>query len=305
VQARHGGGFATRELYSDDREVIFSQKRPVIVNGIDSLAVAGDFRDRSITIELPPIPSDERRTEKTLYRELGEARPKVLGALLDAVSAALGNLDRVELMEKTRMADFAVWVAAAEEALGWERGAFMRAYTGNRAEANEIALANDLVAEAVRRLVDHHGEWSGTATDLLSVLSSLVGNEIRRSKSWPTAPNVLSNWLTRLAPDLREAGIEYDEERTGHDRTKIKTLRKIPQGIVRTVRADIEGTENGSSSHGSSEAYADDQKDPADGQFPKNSWPSIAATGHATHDADDADGQSQLPSKNDRVEFEI
>jgi hypothetical protein len=39
-----GGGFATRELYSDDREVIFSQKRPVILNGIDSLAVAGDLR---------------------------------------------------------------------------------------------------------------------------------------------------------------------------------------------------------------------------------------------------------------------
>ena len=51
-----GGGFATRELYSDDREVIFSQKRPVILNGIDSLAVAGDLRDRSLVIELPPIP---------------------------------------------------------------------------------------------------------------------------------------------------------------------------------------------------------------------------------------------------------
>jgi hypothetical protein len=49
-----GGGFATRELYSDDREVVFSQKRPVILNGIDSLAVAGDLRDRSIIVELPP-----------------------------------------------------------------------------------------------------------------------------------------------------------------------------------------------------------------------------------------------------------
>src|SRR5215207_980803 len=141
-----GGGFATRELYSDDREVIFSQKRPVILNGIDHLAVAGDLRDRSIIVELPPIPSDKRRPEKGFYRELEEVRPKVMGALLDAVSTALGNVDGVELTEKPRMADYAVWIAAAEEALGWESGAFMRAYAGNRAEADDIALANDSVA---------------------------------------------------------------------------------------------------------------------------------------------------------------
>ena len=65
-----GGGFATRELYSDDREVLFSQKRPVILNGIDSLAVVGDLRDRSLVIELPPIPPDEKRTEREFYLEL-------------------------------------------------------------------------------------------------------------------------------------------------------------------------------------------------------------------------------------------
>ena len=54
-----GGGFATRELFSDDREVIFSQKRPVILSGIDSLAVAGDLRDRSLVMELTPIPPDK------------------------------------------------------------------------------------------------------------------------------------------------------------------------------------------------------------------------------------------------------
>ena len=261
--------------------------------------------DRSIVIELPPIPSDERRTEKTLYQELKEARPKVLGALLDAVSAALNNLDRVELREKPRMPDFAVWVAAAEEALGWERGAFMRAYTGNRVEANEIALANDPVAEAVRRLVDRHGEWSGTATELLSVLGNQVSDETKRSKAWPAGPNTLSNRLKRLAPALREAGVEYDGDREGHDRTRMKTLRKSQQGIVRTVRAHTGGTGNGSSSRGPSEDFADDQKSLTDGPYPKNRWPGIAATGHPTDAADDADGESQRPSTNERVEFEI
>jgi putative DNA primase/helicase len=122
----------------------------VILNGIDALAVAGDLRDRSLVIELPPIPPDKKCTEREFYCELELVRPQVLGALLDAVSAALRNLDRMRLEELPRMADFAVWVAAAEEALPWEPGAFLMAYAGNRAEADEGALDNDPVAVAVR-----------------------------------------------------------------------------------------------------------------------------------------------------------
>jgi hypothetical protein len=178
-----GGGFATRELYSDDREVIFSQKRPVILNGIDTLAVAGDLRDRSLVIELPPIPPDKKRTEREFYRELESARPQVLGALLDAVSAALRNLDKVELEELPRMADFAVWLAAAEEALPWEPGAFIEAYAGNRAEADEGALDNDPVAVAVRDLMADRDEWGGTATELYTAIAELVDEDVRRSRA--------------------------------------------------------------------------------------------------------------------------
>ena len=222
-----GGGFATRELYTDDREVLFSQKRPVILNGIDSLAVAGDLRDRSLVVELPPIPPDKKRTEKEFYRELEAVRPKVLGVLLDAVSAALRNLDRVELRELPRMADFAVWVAAAEETLPWESGAFMSAYTGNRLEADELALDSDPVAVAVRDLMANHHNWGGTATELYAALAELVDEDVRRSKSWPAAPNILSNRMKRIAPALRKAGIEYGDERTpGGSRTRRKALKK-------------------------------------------------------------------------------
>lgn len=288
-----GGGFATRELYSDDREVIFSQKRPVIVNGIDSLAVAGDLRDRSVIIELPPIPEDDKRTEKDFYGDLEKARPKVLGALLDAVSAALGNLDRVQLKEKPRMADFAVWVAAAEEALGWKRGAFMRAYSRNRSEADEIALANDPVTEAVRVLVDRHGEWSGTATEMLDVLGTLVSGEIKRSRAWPAAPNTLSNRLRRLAPSLRVSGIEYSDRPTGHDKTKIKTLRRIQQSTDRTDRT-AEGETEDSALDPARTASEADEPDP-DRRL------AVAANGHPASSA----GDGSHPTSNKRVRFEI
>lgn len=132
-----GGGFATRSLYTDDEEVIFSAKRPVILTGIDSIATAGDLRDRAIILQLPSIPADTRRTEREFVANLDAIRPTVLAGLLDAVSAALRDLDTVNLSELPRMGDFAVWVTAAGEALPMPPGAFLAAYTGNRQNAEE------------------------------------------------------------------------------------------------------------------------------------------------------------------------
>jgi hypothetical protein len=45
-----GGGFSTRELYTDTEEVILDLTRPVILNGIDHLAERPDLADRAIIL---------------------------------------------------------------------------------------------------------------------------------------------------------------------------------------------------------------------------------------------------------------
>ncbi len=175
------------------------------------MVLRGDLQERSLQVVLNPIPPEERRQEQDFWREFEEARPRILGALLDAVSCALRKRDEVELVTSPRMADFAAWVTAAEEALGWEPGEFIEAYEGNRREASEALLENDLVAAAVSRLLAtrQDGRWSGTAESLLETLSYQASDEVKRSKAWPKAPNLLSRHLNRIAPALREAGIEY------------------------------------------------------------------------------------------------
>ena len=61
-----GGGFATRQLYTDDEEIIFSAKRPIILNGIDDLATRSDLQERSLLVSLPSIP-EERRVEEAAF----------------------------------------------------------------------------------------------------------------------------------------------------------------------------------------------------------------------------------------------
>lgn len=299
-----GGGFATRELYSDDGEVMFSQKRPVILNGIDSLAVAGDLRDRSLIIELPPIPPKQKRTEKGFYGELEQARPLLLGALLDAVSAALRNLDQVELAELPRMADFAVWVAAAEEVLPWEPGGFMRAYAGNRSEANELALNDDPVAVAVRRLLSDLDQWSGTSTELLAALREMVDEPVTRSKAWPAAPNSLSNRLKRISPALREAGVEYEERIEGRDKRRVKTVRRMPEETVRAAR-NGELPRDDAPNGGRSGNSAGGNERPAGGVPGENRTSEDALDQRFTDKTDGADGGMRAGSESSRVRFSL
>lgn len=230
-----GGGFSTRELYSDADEVLFDAMRPISLNGIDDLASRHDLLDRALVLNLPAIPETQRRDIAGFWRDFEQARPRILGALLDAISAGLRNIDKVKLDRLPRMADFAKWVTACEEALPWPPGGFMEAYTGNRTEAVELALEADPVAMAVRALLAKEGSWQGTASELLVVLQKYVLEQTRNTKAWPRSPKALSGRLRRAATFLRQTGIEVGFFRdTNLSRTRL--IRLGMQTCVQTVQ---------------------------------------------------------------------
>jgi hypothetical protein len=229
-----GGGLGTRELYSDDEEKLFDAMRPVMVNGIADLATRGDLLDRAVCLTLPLIPDDKRRDEAELWRQFEQARPSILGALLDAVSAALKNLPNTKLSSKPRMADFALFVVAAESAFGWKPGAFLIAYNENRGAANEQTLEFSIIASPILALIEACGSWTGTAQQLLDELEVRHTDEkTRKRKEWPKGPRKLSGDLRRLAPNLRRAGIDvdFDKREPGGKRRRIihvEQTRKTP-----------------------------------------------------------------------------
>lgn len=107
-----GGGFAVRQLYTDQDEVLFDAARPVVLNGIEDIITRPDLADRAIFLTLDPISEDLRQPKKLLWEAFEEARPQILGALLDAVSLGLKRLPDTMLEKLPRMADFAVWATA-------------------------------------------------------------------------------------------------------------------------------------------------------------------------------------------------
>ncbi len=215
-----GGGFAVRQLYSDQDEVLFDAARPVILNGIEDIVTRPDLADRAVFLTLEPIPEERRRPEQELWVTFEAERPRILGVLLDAVAKGLAMLPQTRLDKLPRMADFALWVTACETAL-WPSGTFWSAYCGNRDEAVEGVIDADPIAAAVRAVMTTRTEWTGTASELLGALAEMAGERVAKAKTWPDSPRALAGRLRRAATFLRKIGIDIGFEREGRARTRM------------------------------------------------------------------------------------
>jgi hypothetical protein len=203
-----GGGFGTRQLHTDQDEILFDAKRPIAMNGITDIATRADILDRSLGVMFAAIPEDKRRAESKLWSEFDKARPLILGALLDAVATGLKNYDGIKLDRLPRMADFARWVSACESGLGWSAGTFMAAYDRNRSAANVLAIESHIIGPVLMVFMENRERWAGTYGQLLSELDQIASDKIKRLDGWPKSARNLSNHLRRITPNLRAEGIE-------------------------------------------------------------------------------------------------
>jgi hypothetical protein len=232
-----GGAYSDRLFYTNDGEVLFKAKQPLLINGIEEVATQSDLLERCIVVSLTAIPEDRRRPEDEIWPAFHAACPRLLGALLDAVACALRELPHVRLERAPRMADFAKWATAAESALGLPRGGFLAAYLANQEAAADLPLEASAIWAPLRALLDKqqsglNGEgpsWTGRATELLKALGECASDQERHQRAWPRDPRTLSGQLSRLAPNLRKRGIHFDRGKaTDRSRTRTLTLRSDP-----------------------------------------------------------------------------
>jgi hypothetical protein len=246
-----GGAFSTRMLNTDDTEVLFNIKRPIILNGIEEISDKHDLVSRSIPIKLAAIGNGKarRRSEREIWSEFHRVAPIVLGGLLDAIVAALKNQRDVEITDDSvRMPDFAAWIVAAEVGgkLPWPAGAFMEAYGTSRDDAARLALEESPIGPAVQLLMDHcaEGRWAGTISELLDRIESYADEHSKRRKDWPDSVPKLSAKLWRLAPVLRQQGIDVAAaDRTNARRgVVLSKMMGVCGNRVTTVTASPEET---------------------------------------------------------------
>ena len=220
-----GGGWVRRTLYTNTDQTIVEVCLPVVLSAINDVVVRGDLLDRTVLLRLPTIPEDAddaRKDEEAFWQAFEPVRPRILGALLDGVAAALRNRPTVRIKRLPRMADFTKWAAAAAPAFGWTAEAFLEDYADNRGQTNLVALEHQMIATHLYTVVKgypYDGKWVGPASQLLAPLRNAAveaGVRVDKVPGWPQTPNALGAALVRLAPSLRRAG--WTVEKSGGGR---------------------------------------------------------------------------------------
>lgn len=233
-----GGGFASRQLYTNGEEHVMETKRPVVLNGIAVVATRPDLIDRVIHVDLPTIPADARRDDADTHAGWERDQPKVFAGLLDLFSAALAILPTVKLTQKQRMADFERLGEAVARALGFEPGEFQQQYAELVRAGIDRALESNAVAQALDKYLADRIlpiNWQGTAGQLYDLLNT---HSIPDRSSWPRSPKGLADQLRRIAPAYRAKGIDISH--LGHSRDgalwRITTPKQhaTPPGVSHT-----------------------------------------------------------------------
>jgi hypothetical protein len=226
-----GSGFATRELNTDRGEIRIQTTNPIVINGIPNLFKAADLADRGFPIVLERLPNAVRIPERSLWDKWDQVHPRVFGAMLDLVAGGIRLSRGRTLPIYPRLADVAVFLDAAEEALmagqgvfslstaewgpeSWRRGDWLAALLRSQRDTAAFQVQDHPVTEALVAYLKKHGnQFTGTATELLAGLNTIPA--IGTRGGWPKRANALSAWFRTNGPALRAIGIDIQRDRTG------------------------------------------------------------------------------------------
>ena len=202
-----GGGFNTRQLYTNGTEFVIDVKRPVVLNGITTVVTRSDLIDRTLHFDLPRI--NEYR-DSTIIDDFFELhRPSIFAGLLDVFSKTLAILPTVELDNPPRMVDFVRLGEAVHLALGVS-DSFNEMFKANRRQSLLFSLESSPAMEDLLGIIRFRRKWEGTYKELLDHISA--DGKDRGIKS----AKGMSNLLKRYAPAFRAQGV--DVEFLGHGR---------------------------------------------------------------------------------------
>ena len=201
------GGYAKRKLYSDADETVIKAKCPIILNGISIAITAQDLIDRTITVETPVI--EDRFDVSKLWEDFHAIQGMLLGALMDIMADALALLPTVTIPKENRprLVEFAKLGMAVAQATGSAQTAFLEAFNASREES--IARTIDASPVATAFLAWHeYKRISNVTMTVNGLFQEITEFKPDGTDSWPKSAKGFGDALRRLAPALRQMGIE-------------------------------------------------------------------------------------------------
>lgn len=197
-----GNGVERRKLYTDSDQKLYSFRRPIIINGLDTPSIRPDFLDRCVIINCKRM--KEFVPLQKLDQDFEAARPKLLGAMLDLLVETLKLHGNTASAKEFRMADFAHFGRAVAKALGKNAVDFDKAYRANIRQQDCEILEDSPMVRAIERFAmkySYEKPWTGSASKLLELLREEVHvlGDANVKADMPKSPRWLSSRLSELA----------------------------------------------------------------------------------------------------------
>jgi hypothetical protein len=217
-----GAGDRKRALYSNADAYTLEAKRPSLVTSITRPATRGDLVDRSAPINLEGLKGWLKETE--LDAKYEQHRPRVFGAVLDALGGALRDADLASVGVPPRMADAALFVTAAEAMMGVAEGTFLEALKEAKGEALSETVHGSPFIEAVIRLMAGRDTWYGSPAELLEDAAAAAG-EMKHSRAWPSSAGQGTTEVEENSIALEEHGIVAETRIREHGGSRSRRTR--------------------------------------------------------------------------------
>jgi len=201
-----GGGYAKRQLFTNDDEHIINVRRPWMINGISIAVTQQDLVDRVISIECPVI--EVRQSSSNQWEKFENDLPGILGGLLDTMARALGILSSLTLApsDRPRLVEFVLLGQAVAQSAGHKQDEFLQRFNELRAETVARTLDSSPVATAILEFIE--ATPFGITAPVKDILARLEHHKPMGAEFWPRSPKGLGDALRRAAPALRQMGIE-------------------------------------------------------------------------------------------------
>ena len=165
-----------------------------------------------LLVELVRIPPDQRRDEREVSRGFEAARPRLFGALLDALVGVLRHRDAVRLSKRPRMADFATLACAYAEHAGLGGEQMLNTIMRNAGRQVQEIIESDPLATALVEFAGRHRAWADTPTELYKTLSERRAE--KPEDGWPRSARSLGKHLRVLESTARITGHSPAARRT-------------------------------------------------------------------------------------------
>lgn len=223
--AATGGALTSRQLYSDADQHVVRLHVALVLNGLHSFIDQPDLAQRCLSIQLRPLPENERKSETKLVRDFEADAPAILRGLLDLIAEVFKHLPTVEVTNPERMIDFVMWLAAMEKAANVPFGTYQPAYSDALSQGQLDSILDNALAAAVAEFAQHQPSnvWSGTPAELFNRLNERTTSNTQRSRDWPPNPIALSKRLVPLKASLQTQGITVELHRGKQRKITITT----------------------------------------------------------------------------------